>query len=67
MRASKTFTGRAVPKFVHWEDLNLAWKTIASIDPQACIECGLCHIACEDTAHQAIRLHAGGGEAAFTR
>ncbi|HTQ71032.1 MAG TPA: NAD-dependent dihydropyrimidine dehydrogenase subunit PreA [Acidocella sp.] len=53
-------TGRAVQKFVHWEDLNLAWKTIASINPQACIGCGLCHIACEDTAHQAIRLHEGG-------
>ncbi|MGE4481779.1 NAD-dependent dihydropyrimidine dehydrogenase subunit PreA [Acidocella sp.] len=53
-------TGRAVQKFVHWEDLNLAWKSIASIDAEACIGCGLCHIACEDTAHQAIRLHEGG-------
>ena len=49
-------TGRAVKNFVHWNDLNLAWKTIASIDPTACIGCGLCHIACEDTAHQAIKL-----------
>lgn len=53
-------TGLAVQKFVHWEDLNLAWKTIASINPQACIGCGLCHIACEDTVHQAIKLHEGG-------
>ena len=24
------------------------------IDPDKCIECGLCHIACEDASHQAI-------------
>lgn len=48
------FQGRAVRNFVHWEDLDLAWKTIARIDPEACVGCGLCHIACEDTAHQAI-------------
>ncbi len=45
---------------MHWNDLNLAWKTIASIDPTACIGCGLCHIACEDTAHQAIKLQETG-------
>ena len=53
-------TGRAVKNFVHWNDLNLAWKTIASINAQACIGCGLCHIACEDTAHQAIKLQETG-------
>lgn len=52
-------TGRAVRKFMPWDDLNLAWKTIASIGPDACIGRGLCHIACEDTARQAIKLHAG--------
>jgi dihydropyrimidine dehydrogenase (NAD+) subunit PreA len=49
------FRGLAVPRFVHWEDLNLNWSTLAHIDPGLCIGCGLCHIACEDTAHQAIR------------
>jgi dihydropyrimidine dehydrogenase (NAD+) subunit PreA len=48
------FQGLAVPNFVHWQDLDLAWRTIARIDKEACIGCGLCHIACEDTAHQAI-------------
>lgn len=48
------FRGRAIPRYVHWEDLNLAWATVARIDPAACIGCGLCHVACEDTAHQAI-------------
>ncbi|MDD2766051.1 MAG: NAD-dependent dihydropyrimidine dehydrogenase subunit PreA, partial [Opitutaceae bacterium] len=48
------FQGRAVPNFVDWEDLDLGWKTIAKIDRGLCIGCGLCHIACEDTSHQAI-------------
>jgi dihydropyrimidine dehydrogenase (NAD+) subunit PreA len=39
---------------VHWEDLNINYKTIARIDQDLCIKCGLCHIACEDTSHQAI-------------
>ena len=53
--------GRAVPNYVHWNDLNLNFKTIAHIDQDLCIRCGLCHIACEDTAHQAIaKLRAPG-------
>jgi dihydropyrimidine dehydrogenase (NAD+) subunit PreA len=48
------FKGKAIPNFVNWQDFNLNFKTIAKIDPNKCIECGLCHIVCEDTAHQAI-------------
>ena len=46
--------GRAVRNFVHWNDLNLNYKTVARIDQSLCIKCGLCHIGCEDTSHQAI-------------
>lgn len=49
------FRGRAVPNVTDWQYLDLNFKTIASIDPDKCIECGLCHITCEDTSHQAIR------------
>ena len=48
------FVGRAVPNYVHWNDLNLSYKTLARIDQDLCIKCGLCYIACEDTSHQAI-------------
>ncbi len=48
------FQGRAVKNYVHWSDLNLNFKTIAKIDQDLCIKCGLCHIACEDTSHQSI-------------
>ncbi|HUQ49842.1 MAG TPA: NAD-dependent dihydropyrimidine dehydrogenase subunit PreA [Terriglobales bacterium] len=37
-----------------WSDLNLNYKIIAKIDPQKCIGCNLCYIACEDGAHQCI-------------
>ena len=30
------------------------YEIVARIDQDACIKCGLCHIACEATAHQAI-------------
>jgi dihydropyrimidine dehydrogenase (NAD+) subunit PreA len=48
------FTGKAVPNFVHWEDLNLNFQSRAVIDQDLCIKCGLCYAACEDTSHQAI-------------
>jgi dihydropyrimidine dehydrogenase (NAD+) subunit PreA len=46
--------GKAVPNVVDWKDLNINFQTIAKIDQSKCIQCGLCHIACEDTSHQAI-------------
>jgi dihydropyrimidine dehydrogenase (NAD+) subunit PreA len=48
------FIGKAVSNVTDWQYLNMNYKIIASIDQQSCIQCGLCHIACEDTAHQAI-------------
>ncbi|HLJ63042.1 MAG TPA: NAD-dependent dihydropyrimidine dehydrogenase subunit PreA [Stellaceae bacterium] len=46
--------GRAVANVTDWQHLNLNYQIIAEIDEALCIKCGLCHIACEDTAHQAI-------------
>ncbi len=53
-RTLDDFRALAVPNYVHWGDLNLWYKTLARIDQDLCIKCGLCHIACEDTSHQAI-------------
>lgn len=47
-------TGRAVPNVSAWQHLNLNYITKARIDPDACIKCGRCFAACEDTSHQAI-------------
>ncbi|MEI7969104.1 MAG: NAD-dependent dihydropyrimidine dehydrogenase subunit PreA [Betaproteobacteria bacterium] len=54
------FTGRAVPRFVNWEHLNLNYAVKAQIDQDLCIQCGRCHIACEDTSHQAITREKDG-------
>ena len=46
--------GRAVPSIVDWNQLNLNHIEKAQIDQALCIQCGRCHVVCEDTSHQAI-------------
>ncbi len=46
--------GRALPSVTDWRNLNLNHISKAVIDQSRCIQCGRCHIACEDTSHQAI-------------
>jgi dihydropyrimidine dehydrogenase (NAD+) subunit PreA len=50
----RELTGKAVPSVTDWQYLNLNHVDKAFIDQDLCIKCGRCHIACEDTAHQAI-------------
>ncbi|MGB3075511.1 MAG: NAD-dependent dihydropyrimidine dehydrogenase subunit PreA [Chitinophagales bacterium] len=50
------FRGKALGNVKHWEDLNLKYKVVASINEDKCIGCQLCYTACEDGAHQAIGL-----------
>jgi dihydropyrimidine dehydrogenase (NAD+) subunit PreA len=52
-------TGRAVPNVTDWQYLNLNFVTKARIDQDACIKCGRCYAACEDTSHQAIWMKPG--------
>jgi dihydropyrimidine dehydrogenase (NAD+) subunit PreA len=54
------FVGRAVPRFTEWQHLNLNYTVKAAIDQDLCIKCGRCHIACEDTSHQAITREKDG-------
>lgn len=51
--------GRAVPNVTDWQYLNLNYTTKAVIDQDACIKCGRCYAACEDTSHQAIAIGPG--------
>jgi len=48
------FRGMAIPNVTDWQYLNLNYVTKARINQDLCISCGRCHIACEDTSHQAI-------------
>ncbi len=54
------FVGQAVPNVTDWQYLNLNYIAKAKIDQDACIKCGRCHIACEDTSHQAITATVDG-------
>ncbi len=61
------FKGLAVPNVVDWNDLNMNFDSKAYINGDSCIECGRCHIACEDTSHQAIKFAVDGdGKRSFT-
>jgi dihydropyrimidine dehydrogenase (NAD+) subunit PreA len=46
--------GKAVPSVTGWSNLNLNHVEKAVINQDLCIQCGRCHVACEDTSHQAI-------------
>ncbi|MBL8349220.1 MAG: NAD-dependent dihydropyrimidine dehydrogenase subunit PreA [Burkholderiaceae bacterium] len=51
---TEDFRGRALRTVTDWQYLNLNAVSKAQIDQDQCIQCGRCHIACEDTSHQAI-------------
>ncbi len=59
------FHGAALANLVDWQDLNINAELVARIDQDSCIKCGLCHIACEDTAHQAISVSGQGPDRRF--
>lgn len=46
--------GQATPNVKDWQHLNLNYISKAVIDQDLCIQCGRCHVVCEDTSHQAI-------------
>lgn len=52
--------GLATPNVTDWQYLNLNYVAKARIHQELCIQCGRCHIACEDTSHQAISATANG-------
>ncbi|MDH3233801.1 MAG: NAD-dependent dihydropyrimidine dehydrogenase subunit PreA [Alphaproteobacteria bacterium] len=54
------FAGAAVPHFAEWQQLDLNYVVKARINQDTCIKCGRCHIACEDTSHQAITTTLNG-------
>ena len=54
------FRGRAVPSITDWQYLNLNYVAKAEINQELCIQCGRCHIVCEDTSHQAIFARVNG-------
>lgn len=60
------FRGLASKNFVDWGQLDMNYDIKAVIDQDLCIQCGLCHIACEDTSHQAITAERTDGQRKYT-
>ena len=54
------FKGKAVPTVKNWNQLNLNHVDKAVINQDLCIQCGRCHVVCEDTSHQAISASKDG-------
>jgi len=54
------FRGKALPTVTDWQHLNLNYTEKAHIDQDLCIQCGRCHVVCEDTSHQAITASKNG-------
>jgi dihydropyrimidine dehydrogenase (NAD+) subunit PreA len=54
MKSVGDLRGRAVPAFTEWGDLDLHYKVVAHVDPEKCIGCDLCYVACRDSAVHCI-------------
>ncbi len=54
MKNVSELVGKAVPSVTDWQYLNLNYVVKARINQDLCIQCGRCHIVCEDASHQAI-------------
>lgn len=61
------FIGKSVERIRNWGDLDLSYKVVAEINPERCINCGLCYIACEDGCHQSIKIERVEEEAYLKR
>ena len=55
------FRGLSLPRISDFKDFDLSFRAVARIDPEKCIKCNLCYVACNDTAHQCIDLVATDG------
>jgi len=59
-RSIEDFRGGAVETVKDWKSLNLNHIDKAVINQDSCIQCGRCHVVCEDTSHQAITATKNG-------
>ncbi|RDI95764.1 NAD-dependent dihydropyrimidine dehydrogenase subunit PreA [Meiothermus sp. QL-1] len=48
--------GRSLPRISDFNDFDLSFRAVARINPDKCIKCNLCYVACHDSAHQCIDL-----------
>jgi dihydropyrimidine dehydrogenase (NAD+) subunit PreA len=48
------FRGQSLSRISDFNQFDLSFRAVARIDPERCIQCNLCYVACNDTAHQCI-------------
>jgi dihydropyrimidine dehydrogenase (NAD+) subunit PreA len=53
--------GKSLHRISDFKDFDLSFKAVARINPDLCIKCNLCYVACNDTAHQCIDLESEAG------
>jgi dihydropyrimidine dehydrogenase (NAD+) subunit PreA len=61
LHSPSELVGKALPTITDWGNLDQEFRLLAHIDEATCIHCNLCYAACEDGAHQAIRLERTNG------
>jgi dihydropyrimidine dehydrogenase (NAD+) subunit PreA len=61
LHSPSELVGKALPAIGDWGQLDQSFRLLAQIDDEKCIHCNLCYAACEDGAHQAIRLERTNG------
>jgi len=55
-RSIADVSGKSLHRISDFKDFDLSFRAVARIDPQKCIQCNLCYVACNDAAHQCIDL-----------
>ena len=49
--------GASATRVTDWGNLDLNYNVKAHVNPENCIRCNLCYVACEDGAHQSFEFH----------
>jgi dihydropyrimidine dehydrogenase (NAD+) subunit PreA len=61
LHSPSELVGRSLSTLTDWGHLDQSFRLLAQIDESSCIHCNLCYTACNDGAHQAIRLEGTNG------
>jgi dihydropyrimidine dehydrogenase (NAD+) subunit PreA len=61
LHSPSELVGKALPAIGDWGQLDQEFRLLAHIDEERCIHCNLCYTACNDGAHQAIRIEGTNG------
>ena len=66
LHSPSELVGKALPNIGDWGQLDQEFRLLAQIDDAKCIHCNVCYTACNDGAHQAIRLEGRNGTSHVT-